>query len=225
MTDMVFRITQFEDQYLSKSITRWKMKTPSWFRCPTDSVEVIELINGHPEGLAHLGAWERLQAWAVRNWKTCGHFIIRERPMTIPDIAVHCGLAAHQATVEATIPRVVELGWIEVTSAKRLTNDLETFEERLSACIDKTRSENIRWESSSGFSNITDNDLAGWRKAHPLLDIDHELLKMSDWLKSNPRQYTQWRRFITNWINRARPNGPAPITESGWLKDIGDGND
>ena len=222
----VLQIPNFQEQYLTSTMKRYKMKTPAWMRVPTDSVEVIELINGHPNGLAHLGAWERLQAWAVRNWKTGGLFIVRQRPMTVSDIAVHSGLQPiHVPILEAAIPRFIDLGWLEKRSSNDLETIMETFEKRLTERVQNSTGQNktIQWSSSNGFTNISDSDMKGWIDTHPNLDIEHELKKMSDWLESNPRRYSQWRRFITNWLNRARPNGPAPISsDSGWLKDLGD---
>ena len=222
----VLQIPNFQEQYLTATMKRYKMKTPAWMRVPTDSVEVIELINGHPDGLAHLGAWERLQAWAVRNWKTGGLFIVRQRPMTVADIAVHSGLQpSHVPILTDAIPRFIDLGWFVKRSANDLQTIMETFEKRLTERVQYRTVQNktVQWSKDSGFTNISDSDMKGWIEAHPNLDIEHELKKMSDWLKSNPRRYTQWRRFITNWLNRARPNGPAPISsDSGWLKDLGD---
>jgi hypothetical protein len=222
----VLQIPNFQEQYLTSTMKRYKMKTPAWMRVPTDSVEVIELINGHPNGLAHLGAWERLQAWAVRNWKTGGLFIVRQRPMTVSDIAVHSGLQPiHVPILEAAIPRFIDLGWLVKRSSNDLETIIETFEKRLTERIQNSTAQNrtIQWSKDSGFTNISDSDMKGWIETHPNLDIGHELKKMADWLKSNPRGYKQYRRFITNWLNRARPNGPAPISsDSGWLKDLGD---
>lgn len=222
----VLQIPNFQEQYLTSTMKRYKMKTPAWMRVPTDSVEVIELINGHPNGLAHLGAWERLQAWAVRNWKTGGLFIVRQRPMTLTDIAIHSGLQPiHVPILEAAIPRIIDLGWLVKRSSNDLETIMETFEKRLKERVQYRTVQNktVQWSKDSGFTNISDSDMKSWVETHPNLDIEHELKKMADWLKSNPRRYSQYRRFITNWLNRARPNGPAPISsDSGWLKDLGD---
>ena len=222
--EFVLLIPNFEEQYLTSTMKRYKMKTPAWMRVPTDSVEVVQLINGHPDGLAHLGAWERLQAWAVRNWKTSGLFVVRQRPMSLTDIAIHSGLQpSHVPILEEAIPRYIDLGWLEKRSSNDLETIMETIEKRFEERIQNRTVQNktIQWSKDSGFTNISDSDMKGWIETHPNLDIEHELKKMADWLKSNPRGYKQYRRFITNWLNRARPNGPAPISsDSGWLKDL-----
>jgi hypothetical protein len=220
MPKTVYRISNFAETYLSKSITRWKMKTPAWFKCPTDSIEVVHLIHSHPDGLAHLGAWERIQSFAVRNWKTGGFFIVQDRPMTTQEIAVHCGLATYVPIVEVMLERVENLGWVEKVVLERFEMDLETFRERFVSGVDKTRLDKIRLDNGC-FTNIQQTDLDKWSETYPNLDVPHELKKMEAWLDANPRNYKQWKRFITNWLNRSKPNGPPPISaNSGWLKDL-----
>ncbi|AWI53185.1 hypothetical protein DEH84_06890 [Aquabacterium olei] len=73
----------------------------------------------------------------------------------------------------------------------------------------------IRFDAKTGdFVGITDDDLAMWAKAYPLVDARGEITRASCWLISNPtRQKQQLRRFITNWLskaNRDRENGTAP---------------
>ena len=224
MNDMVLRIADFEEQYLTADFKRWKLKTPSWFRCPTDSVEVIDMINGHKSGLAHLGAFERLQAWAVRNWKTAGFFTINKRAMNLKEIPIHCGLALFPETTSEAINRAEQLGWLEWVSLSEFRLVLETFEKRFFAAEhNKTlhnKTQNITYSADTGFGNIQVSDIEEWKSTHLQLDVDHELRKMLTWLRANPKRYKQWRRFITGWLNRATPNGPAPITESGWAKEL-----
>lgn len=63
------------------------------------------------------------------------------------------------------------------------------------------------------FHNITKEDKELWNKAYPACDIDMELLKMSDWLLSNPdKRKTQYRRFITNWLSRTQDKGGTKLT-------------
>lgn len=221
---MVLRIADFEDQYLTADFKRWRVKTPSWFRCPTDSVEVVDMINGHTNGLAHLGAFERLQAWAVRNWKTAGFFIINKRAMNRAEIPIHCGLALFQDLTDEAITRAEQLGWLRWYDLPEFQNVLETFEKRfLAAEHNKTlhnKTQNITYSPENGFGNIKQSDIDEWKATHPQLDVDYELRKMLTWLRANPKRYKQWRRFITGWLNRATPNGPAPISESGWVKEL-----
>ena len=63
------------------------------------------------------------------------------------------------------------------------------------------------------FHNITKEDKELWNNAYPACDIDMELLKMSDWLLSNPdKRKSQYRRFITNWLSRTQDKGGTKLT-------------
>jgi len=81
---------------------------------------------------------------------------------------------------------------------------------------DKNRLEKIRIEynfDDKKFHNITKEDKELWNNAYPACDIDMELLKMSDWLLSNPdKRKSQYRRFITNWLSRTQDKGGTKLT-------------
>ncbi len=56
------------------------------------------------------------------------------------------------------------------------------------------------------FLGIIDVDLSSWQELYPAVALDSELKKMSEWCLSNPqkaRSKKLWRRFITNWLQRA----------------------
>lgn len=53
---------------------------------------------------------------------------------------------------------------------------------------------------------ISDAHIARLQRDYPRLDVDCELRKMRNWLEANPRmRKSNVDRFITNWLNRARP--------------------
>ena len=108
----MYGIAKFSEHYVTADMKRKNIKTPSWFKCPTDTPEVVVLIHGHPDGLAHLGVWERLQCWAVRNWKTDGWFTTVTGPMSVADIALHTGLHGADQVVATALERLAELGWV-----------------------------------------------------------------------------------------------------------------
>lgn len=59
-----------------------------------------------------------------------------------------------------------------------------------------------KWE------NITDEDIKLWKETYPACDIEEEILRMGDWLISNPtKRKTNYRRFITNWFSRSQDKG------------------
>lgn len=108
----MYAITDFDRHYITGDMKRRKVKRPSWFKCPTDSPEVTSLIHGHPNGLAHLGCWNRLQGWAVTNWHSDGSFMTVEGGMTIEQIAIHVGLYGFEDVLREAITRLVAIGWM-----------------------------------------------------------------------------------------------------------------
>lgn len=67
----------------------------------------------------------------------------------------------------------------------------------------------IAWTSTEGWSGVVDKDLDDWKEAYPACDIKRQLASMNQWLLSNPSKAKkkQWRRFITNWMNRTQERG------------------
>ncbi len=58
------------------------------------------------------------------------------------------------------------------------------------------------------FKNISDQDKERWKKTYPACDIEQELLKITDWLVSNPsKRKANYKRFISNWLSRTQDSG------------------
>lgn len=59
------------------------------------------------------------------------------------------------------------------------------------------------------WKNIKPEDLQGWAAAYPACDIDRQLLRMLEWLKSNPKKAVKrnYRAFITNWLSKSQSRG------------------
>lgn len=225
----MYQIAKFDTHYVTADMRRKNIKTPSWFKCPTHTPEVVVLIHGHPDGLAHLGVWERLQCWAVRNWKTGGCFSTVNGEMSISDIALHTGMHGHEELIETAIGRLMELGWIisvpldeqgkivaghgQDTGMRREEKKREEKKggEKAESKSQHRRSR-IKWTPEDGWTGITDDDRSTWRDAYVGVDIDRELSKMTAWLKANPNKANkrQWGRFITGWLNRSESPLPAP---------------
>lgn len=55
------------------------------------------------------------------------------------------------------------------------------------------------------FEGISDQDMAEWKSMYPHIDLSVEILKASQWLKSNPSKSNkkQWRKYLTGWFGRA----------------------
>jgi len=67
----------------------------------------------------------------------------------------------------------------------------------------------IGWEPLTGFVGVTDSDRAAWATAYPAVDVDRNLARMNEWLRSNPAKARRrsWRRFVTNWLDRQQDRG------------------
>jgi len=56
------------------------------------------------------------------------------------------------------------------------------------------------------FINITEQDKLSWKKLYPSIDLEIELLKAIEWIKSEPtkaKHKKKWRSFLRNWFSRA----------------------
>jgi len=72
-----------------------------------------------------------------------------------------------------------------------------------------TIEETIEYNSSTRkLENITAEDLELWGESYPGLNIEREIRKMESWLDANPnrRPKSDYKRFICNWLSRARPD-------------------
>jgi len=61
----------------------------------------------------------------------------------------------------------------------------------------------VTWTDDDGFGGI---DYPALRKDFPNLDIDLELGGMNGWLRAGKKRYTNWQKFIVNWLNRSSQN-------------------
>lgn len=67
----------------------------------------------------------------------------------------------------------------------------------------------IAWTFESGWAGITDADRATWAEAFPACKLDIELLRATEWLKTNSAKAkkSNWRRFLVNWLSRSQDKG------------------
>lgn len=67
----------------------------------------------------------------------------------------------------------------------------------------------IAWSQQTAWTGISSDDRAAWGEAYPACDIDLQLRRMTEWLRSNPAKAkkARWRRFITNWLSRSQDRG------------------
>jgi hypothetical protein len=68
----------------------------------------------------------------------------------------------------------------------------------------------LRWVGGDKmWDGIKGSDYEKWQAAYPAVELDTELVKMDQWLQSNPTKAKkkQWRKFVTGWFNRAQEKG------------------
>lgn len=56
------------------------------------------------------------------------------------------------------------------------------------------------------FCGITEDDRAAWREAYPHVEVDREIARAEQWVRTAPackQRKRQWRRFLTNWLQKS----------------------
>lgn len=72
----------------------------------------------------------------------------------------------------------------------------------------KKKNEIIFLLEQKNFQNITPEDISGWERAYPAMDIRLAILQAAEWLVSNPTKLkSNYRRFLTNWFKREQERG------------------
>lgn len=76
----------------------------------------------------------------------------------------------------------------------------------------KKESVRVTFDREAGkFNAIPESLIAMWREAHPAINVDTEITRAAIWLISNPaNDKSNYLRFITNWLGRARPIAVDP---------------
>jgi len=68
-------------------------------------------------------------------------------------------------------------------------------------------------------------DIDRWQRAYPQADVTGELLKMAAWCDANPQKRKTARgikRFIVNWMSRARPEKATSTRQTSLADDLHD---
>ncbi len=67
----------------------------------------------------------------------------------------------------------------------------------------------IQWTIDGGWQGITDADRATWAEAFPACKLDIELLRATEWLKTNTAKAkkSNWRKFLVGWLSRSQDKG------------------
>lgn len=135
-----------------------------------------------------------------------------------------------KVTIKSTLVNLIKSTIYDINSEdgnqhsnQRLTNDQPTTnhkQERIrknkneeeEKHIAQTASQLRKIDEEIGFSfdewrftGITNQDMETWKEIYPLVDIELELKKMTEWNKDNPtkaKSRKNWRKFISGWLSR-----------------------
>lgn len=83
--------------------------------------------------------------------------------------------------------------------------DTEAEEEEEEQKSRKRATAAVQWDSQSGFTGVTDIDRSEWAEAYGDIDVDEEILRAHQHLKTNTeKRYRNYRRYLGNWMARAQ---------------------
>jgi hypothetical protein len=68
--------------------------------------------------------------------------------------------------------------------------------------------DSIGWNSSDGFTGISEHVLTRWSEAYPACDLKSQIARASEWLMANPaKRKRNPGRFLVNWLSKAQEKG------------------
>jgi hypothetical protein len=75
--------------------------------------------------------------------------------------------------------------------------------------INEKKEPQITFDFKTGlFENVTDELVEKWQGGYPALDVDQQMIRMSEWLIAHPeKRKKNYRRFITGWLSRSQERG------------------
>jgi uncharacterized protein YdaU (DUF1376 family) len=64
----------------------------------------------------------------------------------------------------------------------------------------------LRWDLAQGFVGYTDDDLTRWRDAYPMVDIEPDIRRCAEHVRSVPSKWNtrNWRRMLVGWFARSQ---------------------
>lgn len=82
----------------------------------------------------------------------------------------------------------------------------------------------LRLPTLTGEWPVSAVDCMAWAQAYPAVEVDLEMLRMREWLLSNPRNRKTaqgMRKFITNWLSRAQDRSRPGSGANGYGRQYG----
>jgi len=188
-----------DDAEMIKAVCRWGGPAPV-IRSALMSCGWVDAVEG---GLLIHG-WSELNARLIHNWtvgKTGGRpRVTTENPRDTPRVSqtkpIRVDKIRGEENIREGIPSLALTGEPNTVSPSKPKK--EKFIEQL------------RWVGGDKmWDGIKGSDYEKWQDAYPAVALDTELVKMDQWLQSNPTKAKkkQWRKFVTGWFNRAQEKG------------------
>jgi len=195
-----------DDAEMIKAVCRWGGSAPV-IRSALVSCGWVDAV----EGGLRIHGWSELNARLIHNWtvgKTGGRpRVTTENPRDNPRVSQTEPIRVDKIRVEENIgigipiPSLPGLPAVEGTQGKADVSKKPR--------IQKTE-DPLRWVGGDKmWDGIKGSDYEKWQAAYPAVELDTELVKMDQWLQSNPTKAKkkQWRKFVTGWFNRAQEKG------------------
>lgn len=88
---------------------------------------------------------------------------------------------------------------------KDISNDISNKEEAQPAAQLRSKDSLSFNFQTWKFEGISEDDMANWKIAYPHVELQAEIIKATEWLKSHPNKSNKslWRKFLTGWFERA----------------------
>ena len=208
-----------------------ELKKMQWVPMPIrhDGAGYRQLLD-HPNGAAHFGAWCALVEVAAscdaRGTLSRNH----ATPLSEADLSRMTGIPEN--IWKEVLPRLVSIGWIKEYQNPAGSCDTGPQEGALNGMewngkkegntkicavakatplnnAGKSSLEPIQFDWTDGtWVGIEDDEFKRWQETYPACDVEGELRKASAWLLADPRRKkTQYRRFLTGWLDRSQQKG------------------
>lgn len=92
----------------------------------------------------------------------------------------------------------------------------------------RSRTYRIGWSEESGFTGISDDDIARWKAAYPAVDLTVETAKAHSWLVDHPAKArrSNYGQFLGGWFSRVQDRGGtkggvSPVATKTFRPDAG----
>lgn len=206
---------------------------PNAFRLLTHIANTARRQNGHPDGLTigqcHLQHWKKYNL-TQQEYRTAKDILVQRKHIEIVETNRTRKKSTTGTTTASTLVKLISSMVYDInsedgndrindraTTDQRLTNDKQegirissSYEENIeiarSAAQPRSRKDLLSYDFEKGqYEGILDKDLFEWASMFPHIDLQVEILKSVNWLKSNPSKARKknWRKYLTGWLQRA----------------------